>query len=88
MSKSGDLQIRDYLGKLWHALRLFLACGGVWCASCFTAQPQDLFKVKMPRDFNGESLAELEDKTRFKRARPGDHLFVHFQCPNCQSPNI
>jgi hypothetical protein len=42
----------------------------------------------MPRDFNGASLAELEDEARFHQARPGDHLCVPFQCPNCQSQNI
>ncbi len=42
----------------------------------------------MPRDFNGASLAELEDKIRFREAHPGDHLCIPFQCPNCQSQNI
>ena len=42
----------------------------------------------MPRDFNGVSLAELEDEVRFKQACAGDHLCVAFQCPNCQSQNI
>lgn len=42
----------------------------------------------MPRDFNGASLAEVEDEIRFKQARPGDHLCIPFQCPNCQSQNI
>ena len=42
----------------------------------------------MPRDFNGASLAEVEDEVRFRRARAGDHLCTAFQCPNCQSQNI
>lgn len=42
----------------------------------------------MPRDFNGATLAEIEDEIRFKQARPGDHLCTPFQCPNCQSYNI
>ena len=42
----------------------------------------------MPRDFNGASLAEVDDEIRFRQARPGDHLCVPFQCPNCQSQNI
>ena len=42
----------------------------------------------MPRDFNGASLAEIEDETRFCQARPGVHICVPFQCPNCQSQNI
>jgi len=42
----------------------------------------------MPRDFNGASLAEVEDEVRFKQSRPGDHLCIPFQCPNCQSQNI
>ena len=39
-------------------------------------------------DFNGATLAEVEDEIRFKQARPGDHLCTLFQCPNCQSYNI
>ena len=42
----------------------------------------------MPRDFNGASLSEIEDEQRFRQARPGDHICVPFQCPNCQSQNI
>lgn len=42
----------------------------------------------MPRDFNGASLAEVDDELRFRQASPGDHLYVPFQCPNCQSQNI
>jgi hypothetical protein len=42
----------------------------------------------MPRDFNGASLAEVDDKICFCQARPGDHLCVPFQCPNSQSQNI
>ena len=42
----------------------------------------------MPRDFNGVSLAELKDELRYQQARPGDHLCVPFQCPNCHSQNI
>ena len=44
--------------------------------------------MKLPRDFNGASLAEVEDEKRFKVARAGDHLCCSFQCPNCQSQNI
>jgi hypothetical protein len=42
----------------------------------------------MPWDFNGASLAKVEDELRFKQAGPGDHLCVPFQCPSCQSQNI
>ena len=42
----------------------------------------------MPQDFNGASLAEIEDEIRFSQVRPGDHLCIPFQCPNCQSQNI
>jgi len=48
----------------------------------------DDFEIKVPRDFNGVSLSELEDEVRYKEARPGDHLCLPFQCPNCQSQNI
>ncbi len=41
-----------------------------------------------PWDFNGSSLVEVEDKIRFQKARPGDHLCTAFQCPNFQSQNI
>jgi hypothetical protein len=66
----------------------FPAYNGAWCAPCFTIYPLDWFEVMMPWDFNGASLAELEDEIRFKQARPGDHLCVPFQCPNCQSQNL
>jgi hypothetical protein len=66
----------------------FPACEAGWCASCFTTHPLDRLQVKMPRDFNGASLAEVEDEIRFRQARPGDHLCIPFQCPNCQSQNI
>jgi hypothetical protein len=66
----------------------FLKCNGAWCASCFTSHELDAFEIKLPRDFHGASLAELEDLKRFKQARPGDHLCTAFQCPNCQSQNI
>ena len=42
----------------------------------------------MPRDFNGASLAEVEDEVRFRKARPGDHLCTAFQCACFQSENI
>jgi hypothetical protein len=45
----------------------------------------DCFEIKLPRDFNGASLAEVDDEERFRVARPGDHLCTAFQCPNCQS---
>jgi hypothetical protein len=41
----------------------------------------------VPQDFNGASLAEVEDEIRYQRARGGDHLCCPFQCPNCQSQN-
>jgi hypothetical protein len=61
---------------------------GTWCAECFRAHDLDCFEIKLPRDFNGASLAEVEDLNRFRVARPGDHLCTAFQCPNCQSQNI
>ena len=47
-----------------------------------------MFEVKIPRDFYGASLAEVEDEIRFRVARPGDHMCSSFQCPNCQCQNI
>ena len=52
------------------------------------AHELDTFEAAVPRDFNGASLAEVEDEIRFQKARPGDHLCTAFQCPNCQSQNI
>ena len=66
----------------------FQKCKGAWCAECFVSHELDAFEVKLPRDFHGASLAELEDLKRFKQARPGDHICCVFQCPNCQSQNI
>ena len=66
----------------------FKACEGTWCADCFTAHPLDNFEVKVPRDFHGVQLSELEDEVRYQKARPGDHLCLPFQCSNCHSQNI
>ena len=66
----------------------FSRCKGAWCAECFTAHDLDCFEIKLPRDFNGASLAEVEDEKRFRVARAGDHICCSFQCPNCQSQNI
>jgi len=63
-------------------------CRGAWCGECFTAHPLDKFETAVPRDFNGASLAEIEDEVRFRKARAGDHLCTPFQCPMCQSFNI
>jgi hypothetical protein len=52
----------------------FPKCTGAWCANCFVAHDLDCFEIKMPRDFNGASLAEVEDERRFKMARPGKSL--------------
>lgn len=41
---------------------------------CCKPHPWNDFKVDLPRDFNGVSLAEVEGEIRFKRAMPGDHL--------------
>ena len=64
------------------------SCTGAWCAACFQPHHFDVCETVIPRDFNGASLAEVEDEARFKRARPGDHLCCPFQCPDCQSQNI
>lgn len=66
----------------------FQNCRGAWCATCFDPHQLDRFEVKLPRDFHGASLAEVEDEVRFRVARPGDHLVTPFQCPTCQSRNI
>jgi hypothetical protein len=66
----------------------FLVCNLAWCASCFSSHPLNHFEVKMPHNFNGASLAEVEDEVRFKQAHPGDHLCIPCQCPSCQSQNI
>lgn len=66
----------------------FQRCHGAWCAECFTSHELDCFEIKIPQDFYGASLAEVEDEKRFRVARPGDHLCCAFQCPNCHSQNI
>lgn len=66
----------------------FSPCQGAWCAECFSPHDLDACIIKIPLDFEGTSLAEIEDLNRFKLARPGDHVCCTFQCPNCQSQNI
>ena len=59
------------------------SCQWAWCTDCFVPHELDSFEVALPRDFNGASLAEVEDEIRFKTARPGDYICCMFQCPNC-----
>ena len=66
----------------------FQACKSAWCAQCYNAHYLDSFEAAVPRDFNGASLAEVEDEVCFQQARPGDHLCTSFQCANCQSQNL
>eukprot|EP00804_Cyclotella_cryptica_P005639 CCRYP_000018-RA/>CCRYP_000018-RA protein AED:0.39 eAED:0.53 QI:0/0/0/1/0/0/4/0/368 len=44
----------------------FEKCKGAWCAGCFKSHKIDCFEVKLPRDFNGASLAKVEDLARFR----------------------
>lgn len=88
LSKTCHLQVGDYLPNFGATRGLFRPCRGAWCAECFKAHDLDCFEVKLLRDFNGATLAEVEDEKRYKVARPGDHLCSIFQCPNCQSQNI
>ena len=66
----------------------FQKCRKAYCKKCFTAHELDASKAAVPRDFNGASLAEVEDEIRYREGRSGDHLCTAFQCPNCQSQNI
>lgn len=88
LSKTSHVRVRNYLRNYGVSRLRFPKCTGAWCASCFTAHDLDCFEVKLPRDFNGASLAEVDDELRFKTARAGDHICTSFQCPNCQSQNI
>lgn len=67
---------------------IFQPCTAAWCANCFVPHDLDCSEVKVPLDFQGASLSEIEDEVRFKTARPGDHICTAFQCPNCHSQNI
>jgi len=66
----------------------FRRCDAAWCGKCFTPHELDPCDIAVPKDFDGATLDELEEKRRFMEARPGDHLCASFQCPNCQSQNI
>ena len=48
----------------------------------------DCFTIKLPTDFHGAMLEDLDNADRFTTARLGDHLCIHIQCRNCQSQNI
>ena len=66
---------------------LFPVCESAYCGTCFEPHGLDQFEVRVPCDFHGVSLAEVEDELRFGLIRPGNHLCSTFQCPNCQSQN-
>ena len=66
----------------------FQKCRKAYCKKCFTSHELDAGKAAVPLDFNGTSLAEVEDKICYQEAQSGNHLCTTFQCPNCQSQNI
>ena len=45
-------------------------------------------KLSRYQEISMERLAEVGDLKRSQVARPGDHICLPFQCPNCQSQNI
>jgi hypothetical protein len=46
------------------------------------------FRVRLPKEEEGNLLVNEEDKLRFAVARPGDHLFFLFQHELCHSLNL
>ena len=86
MPKASDVEVGNYLRKLWSCQGRFQPCRSAYCDTCFEPHEFDMFEVKLPQDFNGASLAEVWSRSeiRFRVARPGDHMCTSFQCPNCQ----
>ena len=66
-------------------------CQRAWHGSCYRQHALDRFPV-LKRDDLGQAFAEddeePEDPSRFKEARPGDHLITPFQCDVCHFVNI
>ena len=61
----------------------FPRCLAVWCGECYTAHPNDPFRVQTALDDEESEDLVTEEKLakRFKVARDGDHLMgVPFEC--------
>jgi hypothetical protein len=63
-------------------------CQKAWYGDCYTPLKGYRFPVRLPKDEEGNLLANEEDKLRFAVARPGDNLFCPFQCELCHFRNI
>ena len=62
MPKSSDVEVGNYLRKLWSCQGRFQPCRSAYCATCFEPHELDMFEVKLPQDLYGASLAEVEVK--------------------------
>ena len=45
-----------------HPRGTWTVCRNAYCADCFVSHDLDNFEAAVPRDFNGASLAEIEDE--------------------------
>jgi hypothetical protein len=61
----------------------FAPCRKMWCAKCYTSDPDVSFYIKQPEDDEGVVWKRRKDTERFTKARRGDHVVCPFQCDLC-----
>jgi hypothetical protein len=64
------------------------ACNSVWCGSCYTKPPNNLFHHAQPTDESGFHWRSDKDRDRHLAAQDGDHLTMLFQCDLCVFRNL
>lgn len=55
----------------------------MWCARCYTSNPDVSFYIKQPEDDEGLVWKRRKEENRLQVARNGDHASTPFQCDLC-----
>jgi hypothetical protein len=55
----------------------------MWCAKCYTSDPEVTFHINRPVDDEGVVWKRRKEVDRFTVARNGDHVVCPFQCDLC-----
>jgi hypothetical protein len=77
-----------FCAHFWSTRENCMPCQKVWCASCYKVPEGNRFPIRLPKDEDGNVLVNEEEKTRFLRARVGDHVLCPFQCELCHFRNM
>jgi hypothetical protein len=72
----------------WSKRENWMPCQKAWCASWYMVPQGSRFPIRLPKEEDGNVFVNEEDKTRFFRARVGDHVLCPFQCELCHFRNM